>query len=297
MTVLERNTALLSDLPSTTEALRVGLRGEWVNVTPELARIWLSANHPDNRRMDKTSAYQLAGDMKRGEWLPTQQGIAFDEQGLLLDGQHRLMAITLSGCTIPLLVWQGAKREWFPVLDTGRPRTGAEVLSMEGYTSTKVLRSAARGLFQYETFKDSTSWGGAKARQSNRQVLELVADHPGLPAAVAISDRIRRATFLNQTAAAVGWYVTTPHPMDSQWLEGLVSGVDLAAGDPRLALRTTVLNMRARKRQSAMRLDLGLYIKAWNAFLTHRSVRTLSFRVDEKLPTPVNRAARQRTGA
>jgi len=34
----------------------------------------------------------FAEAMRRGEWMVTHQGIAFDTQGVLVDGQHRLAA-------------------------------------------------------------------------------------------------------------------------------------------------------------------------------------------------------------
>jgi hypothetical protein len=62
---------------------------EIVVVTPELASKWLARNKK-NRRVYQGRVALYASQMASGEWHLTHQGIAFDELGNLVDGQHRL---------------------------------------------------------------------------------------------------------------------------------------------------------------------------------------------------------------
>lgn len=76
-----------------------------VDVTPDLAEKWLLKN-THNRKLYETVVDSYALDMKRGNWILNHQGICFDEDGVLLDGQHRLEAIKRSGKTVTMFVFR-----------------------------------------------------------------------------------------------------------------------------------------------------------------------------------------------
>lgn len=73
-------------------------------ITPEIATEILERHNPRNRSVSESTVQIYATDMKNGKWKVTHQGIAFDVNGNLLDGQHRLWACVFSGITIEILV-------------------------------------------------------------------------------------------------------------------------------------------------------------------------------------------------
>lgn len=77
-------------------------------ITPEKAAEYLSSNF-GNRSLRKSHISALADEMKRGNWQCTHQGIAFNDKGILVDGQHRLHAVLLSGVSVELQVTRGIK--------------------------------------------------------------------------------------------------------------------------------------------------------------------------------------------
>lgn len=80
------------------------------NVTPELAESWLARNTA-NRRMRRATAEAYARDMESGDWRENGDAICFAVDGTLLDGQHRLTAVVLSGISVPLLIVRDLPRE------------------------------------------------------------------------------------------------------------------------------------------------------------------------------------------
>ena len=62
----------------------------------------------------------------------THQGIAFDVNGVLVDGQHRLAAVIEADVPVELTVFTEVGEGTFDVLDTGKRRTAADVLAIEG---------------------------------------------------------------------------------------------------------------------------------------------------------------------
>ncbi len=109
------------------------MKTEVVQVTPELARKWLKLNSL-NRPLRPSHIETLRISFERGEYVMTHQGIAFVDDGELLDGQHRLSAIAqLQSGTFPMLVTRGLERQLaFPVVDaTQAKRNTSDVLSVE----------------------------------------------------------------------------------------------------------------------------------------------------------------------
>lgn len=112
-------------------------RTQWMDVTPELARRWLQNNFR-NRPLAEDTIAAYARDMKAGTWVPTHQGIAFNDRDELIDGQHRLHAIIQAGVTVRMMVTfglaseiAGSKMTTMDAVDRGRTRSVADQLKIQ----------------------------------------------------------------------------------------------------------------------------------------------------------------------
>lgn len=103
-----------------------------LDIMPAMAEVWLTECNTHNRRPVEAHAERMAGEMKAGRWRLTHQGIAFDTNGVLIDGQHRLWAIVLSGCTIRMRVFFNEPVESLGAIDVVRARTNDEVITLAG---------------------------------------------------------------------------------------------------------------------------------------------------------------------
>ena len=101
-----------------------------VDVTPELAAQWLKRNY-FNRKMNEEMIDRYQRDMLAGRWVLTHQGLAFDRNGLLVDGQKRLEAVRRSGKTIRMLVFVDQSIANHEAIDSGKPRTNLDVIRLE----------------------------------------------------------------------------------------------------------------------------------------------------------------------
>lgn len=93
-----------------------------VSISPAIAERLLQRNS-GNRRLRDHKVREYADMMLRGVFVLTHQGICFDSNGALLDGQHRLAAIVKSNVTVLMSVTIGANPDTFSVLDSGLSRT------------------------------------------------------------------------------------------------------------------------------------------------------------------------------
>jgi len=98
-------------------------------ITPKMAENYLCFNR-NNRGIRKGLVLQYARDMKSGNWKLTHQGIAFNCDGTLLDGQHRLLAIIESGVAVKMTVTRGVDTNCQLNMDDHGKRTAAESLSL-----------------------------------------------------------------------------------------------------------------------------------------------------------------------
>jgi hypothetical protein len=101
-----------------------------VSVTPQLATMWL-VNNNYNRNYDSKEVDKYTRLILEGKWRRTHQGAAFDQDGLLIDGQHRLMAIVKSGKTVPMLIFVNEQPENHEAIDCGKKRTYLDSMKLE----------------------------------------------------------------------------------------------------------------------------------------------------------------------
>lgn len=114
----------------------------FMTVTPQVAKEFLSKN-TDNRHQRGWWVSCLAKAIKRGDWIPTHQGVAFSKSGKLIDGQHRLEAIVESNMPVEMLVVTDVRDDAYKVLDNGIKRTLADLTGINVRT-TEVCRILAR---------------------------------------------------------------------------------------------------------------------------------------------------------
>lgn len=110
------------------------MRTEVMNITPEMAERWLELNLNNRvRSPERENAYARA--MLSGNWTLTHQGIAFRDDGTLLDGQTRLHAIVKAGIPVKMNVTFGVEcANKLLEVDTGRVRSYRNVMQISGET-------------------------------------------------------------------------------------------------------------------------------------------------------------------
>lgn len=101
-----------------------------VIITPEIA-IGLLKSNTHNRKISNDLVQQYANEMRRNRWYMTGSGLSFDINGVLLDGQHRLMAVVESGESVPFQVTTGLDPDSQDKLDRNKKRTMLDVCQLK----------------------------------------------------------------------------------------------------------------------------------------------------------------------
>ena len=119
------------------------MKAEIINVTPQQAADWLARN-TNNRPLRRSVVDGLKSAFLRGEYIQTHQGIAFAVGGELLDGQHRLTAISeLRDGSYPMVVTTDVPANAFQVMDIGVKRTAADALRLDDRRLVEAARLIA----------------------------------------------------------------------------------------------------------------------------------------------------------
>lgn len=94
-----------------------------VQIGHEEAALLIAELNRGNRRQRNSLVNYLVRQIKNGEWQQDHpQPIVFSDAGRLIDGQHRLLAIAESGCTVVATIVAGVRDGLREYIDTGISR-------------------------------------------------------------------------------------------------------------------------------------------------------------------------------
>lgn len=260
-----------------------------ITVTPSMAKSWLEHRNLERQRnYSHHKANQWATEMRAGRWKTTHQGIAFDWDGFLLDGQHRLGAIVLVSLPVELDIRVNCDPDTFDVLDTGHKRTANQMIH---HTHAKLMTSAARYLGTIDgTLSSNVTSGGVYAkRTTTAELLQVVANWPELGTFAASAQHVRvksqilAAPHLAMLAQASRTQYADMIPI---WLDGLAYGENLTGIDARLHLRNRFAKER-RALTNSHGLSYGLVVTAWNSYAQDQHMGVLRVRGEDHVPEVV----------
>lgn len=219
--------------PATAEG---AIRSQWMDVTPEIAQKWLENNFR-NRPVDDDTVIAYARDIANGVWVPTHQGIAFNDRDELIDGQHRLKAVIRAGRTVRMMVTfglpakiQGHEMTTMDAVDRGRTRSVADQLKIQhnfqhGSLAAGLARVIAALCYQQRTKRLSVGQTIDIIR-TFQEGMEWVIMHKPKAHGLRSTGVLAAFVFALQTEDSV------QEGLVAQMMERLFSGQDLKPGRP-----------------------------------------------------------------
>ena len=250
-------------------------RTELVFVTPATASRWLAHNH-GNRPVSEVTVRRWTDLFNLGRYRLTHQGIAFDQDGNMVDGQHRCSGLSRSDCPGAWVqVTHGVDRAGFAVMDTGNTRRADQFIPGPN-ASTKA--AASRMLTAYPTLSSPTR------KVDNETVVSIYHDlQEQIESATDLAISVYRETLINKSMLTALHTVLIAAEFDrarlDEWCRGLETGAGLEAGDPRLALRSRwaieAKYLNGAGSSTGRLAALYLIVRAWNAYASGESLSRL----------------------
>lgn len=262
------------------------------NITPSKAKAILESNKK-NRPVSERNLNQLVSELNKGNFHLTGESIKISKAGNLLDGQHRLLAIVKTGRTENMLVVRGLEEDSFKYIDTGKSRTPADVLGIEGFKYPTRLASIARFIM---SFKKGHFTGGAKVGKgrkttiTNAEISDFVNKN-----FVSINDSMpfgynRDNKLVKPNTLASLHYVfkgiNTNDANDFCWKVSIGEGV--VKDSPIYLLRQALTSdLRSTKKMSVIQRN-AIICKAWNYFRQGKKISQLKWdSIREPFPKPI----------
>lgn len=210
-------------------------------INPAMAETLLSTTS-FNRAVSQSRVHTLANEMRCGKWQLNGETIIISKTGRLLDGQHRLYAIMDSGCTVQMMIATGAADDAFETIDTGRARSAGDIAGMTGVTNPNLVMAGAAMIWRL--------YHAARISESVPPYVSLRVSerYPALEkwAPFVMTARPKVLPLASFLVALVYFEDVASKPLATERLfKAMSTGADLAEGDPYLALRNRMLNLRA----------------------------------------------------
>lgn len=256
------------------------------HVTPKRAAELLAKNTA-NRPINKSHVQAIARAIMEGRWIPSDVPILVDTGGRLIDGQHRLAAVIRADKAIEVVVLEGVDPRLREVLDTGKPRSALDVTRLMGTRASNDEVAAYRYFRVMELSQQTGTWPSAERlgldkQQTARLVAESIDD---IREAVQRARRVEGRAVV-RPASLAGGFLLLLRRLDNrtraqdEFIDGFVTGTELDAGAPVLALRSAWMEANAAGhgrsgRTVAWRAAVMVY--AWNAHVQRRSLRQVKW--------------------
>jgi hypothetical protein len=277
-----------------------GIRYELRSFTADEAERLVEAS-PNWRTLDLVRRDQYANAMAQKRWSwENGEALAFDENQLLVNGQHRLSAAA------KFMREQGVDKVWFwcaagverkvePSLDQGKPRRFYHYLRKEQVKNaswvTTILTGDAMcrhyGLDGSEKHSFLPMFnGGYKAGQGRsyapttatlidlwlRQA-KVVSSWAAIGRKIANSKLSRGSTLV-----ALGFQLAKRRPLEALlFFARLETGKDLKSNDPIWLLRERLRKEHLSPQQSSRETIAALLVKAWSAWMNGDTIESLRY--------------------
>ena len=245
-------------------------------ITPEIAHEMLKSN-TNNRYLSKHRVSHIQKEIENGNWQISGETIKIASNGKLLDGQGRLTAVLNSKKPITALVVRGLKDTTFKTIDTGRMRSMADHLHIDGYGSSTVLAAAARVAMRFN--KKKGIFEASADRASPTDVLSWVAKNKGLRDAVSFCSPLNGVSSISTVAGC--YYICSLIDQEDAYsfFNGVVTGEKLSSQNPALILRNRLIAIRKVGRAGGMyqKMMVAIIIHAFNCYRSKKVITKLVY--------------------
>lgn len=265
-----------------------------------MAKSYLEKNHSKQRNVSPSHVLHLSQQMKSGQWMMNGEPIIMDEEGGILDGQHRLLSIIQSGETIEMMVVRGISKSAFATIDRGKTRSNGNIFAIAGIKNYNQVAACVLGVWNYrralkvEIKRDGhpSTFGGSLntyLRPSSQDLLELCEKNKDqYSLAVHLAERARKMINVS-SGSTIAALSLIDGAKGEEWVKSFwdqfATGLDLSPISPIYHLRERLIENKSRKSKFSANHATLLCAKAWNLYAEEKECKLL--RISDERVFPV----------
>lgn len=251
-----------------------GIIYENILMTPQLAAEYLACNIDKNRKKSPTVIARYESDIRSGNWEQNGETIKFDEDGNMVDGQHRLLAIINTGISVWVTVAWGIKRKAIKTIDRGKMRSVGDTFKMEGKKNASLM--AAIVAWNWRWINRNPVPKQARMSLTTTMAEQILLDNPGIEDSAHFAAGIKTHFIGLCPISLIGFCHFIFSQLDrgqaDEFMERLAKGDSLTANHPILKLRERMRSISLSRYKAPDYDILAITILAWNAVRRGRLV-------------------------
>lgn len=161
------------------------IKFKFQTITPAMAQKMLdrtAAAGFENRSLSKSNVRRYANDIQNGNWKDcTAECIKLTDDGIVVDGNHRLHGVIMANMPAPFWVATGVSLEAFQYLDQGKPRTLSDIMKISGWRDPNALAVTGKMLWRNDNKPGEPFCHAGSFNECDGAVFEWVSSlHPEL---------------------------------------------------------------------------------------------------------------------
>lgn len=229
----------------------------------------LLKTNTDNRPMRPGRAASLARILTKDLWQFNGASIIVDENGVLLDGQHRLQSCVSSGVPITTIFIEGMSRDVMPTIDRGSARTAGDYFKLQGELNYNYLAATLRLLVGLAS-------GNRQLKIEPSELGDVLELNPRVRESVSKTKQIKsvKHATMGMLHYVGSVYQGLPTVAD-EFVEVMITGVPAYKGCPAQLLRERLISEDRRLVKSTEQDMIDLHIHTWNNFSARASLTRL----------------------
>jgi hypothetical protein len=243
-----------------------------VDITSEMAKSIVDGTNVKNRILSHKNIRQLQREMESGNWVFAGNPIKFDLRGRMLDGQHRLIALSKTkGLTFKFLIIVGLEENTFKVMDTGKKRSAGDVFSIEGVHYPKITATTVKFIHALENGSFLLGETAMNSGLSNTEAYEKYLALDNVDEFVS-KTRVLNTGYpklLSDPTVAGFWYMFSKiNKKDAdEFMEKLIQGTNLSIDSPIKHVHDKLFSLAHTDTYKMKRIDKNrLVAMAWKKF-------------------------------
>ncbi len=251
-----------------------------ITITPLIALEWIK-RRKNQRKVSQCHINNLAHAMTNGDWENKNSStMAFDTDGNLIDGQHRLYAVIESNTRITCAVAFGCPPSAIYTIDTGaKPRSFKDLLEINGNAeNTQAVAAAIRLLYYYRKRLNPMS-EKYRITPTMRELADIYEKNPTILDSVLPSLKAKGLLSPSQCVYFHFVFSEISKKEAADFFRKLSFGTgedDVSKGCPIALLRKRLLeNGRRQHSRITPATKTAITIKAWNHYREGKSVKNL----------------------
>jgi hypothetical protein len=258
-----------------------------IMVTPAIAKHWLDETNKKNRKPTDGHWLEIAIDMEQGRWKYNGETIKFGSDGVMLDGQHRLLACVEAGVPFDTDVIFGLDPGVLDTIDTDHlPRTAAHVAQMEGVENATGSAALAYLLLVHEKYGIHRIQNVDCKPTKTEVIARVKADRRIAGIAGRSMAWSRRMVQPRVVGFCFYLFSSQNAELAERFFEEFAEGANLAKCSPVFLLRRRMLDNVSAKAKLPLKEIIALFFKAWIAYSRGRALKALVWHSGGNHPEP-----------